>query len=161
MTGNAPGAATVRIFADPNCGGSPVVKATAAEFEAGIAIRVVENDVTVLSARSLAGDKVSDCSDPVTYVEDSLTPHTRITMGPASKTAKRRAILRFMDTTGNAPGTTFLCKVDKRRWRRCASPLRLRKLRPKRYVVQVKATDPAGNVEARTAKRRFMVVPRP
>jgi hypothetical protein len=161
VTGSAPGAATVRIYADPSCAGSPVVKATAAELGAGIPIRVVENDVTVLTARSVAGDKVSGCSDPVVYVEDSLAPKTRITMGPAAKTAKQKAIIRFMDTTGNAPGTTFLCRVDRRKWKRCASPLRLRKLRPRRYVVRVKAADPAGNVEAKGAKRSFRVVLRP
>ena len=35
------------------------------------------------------------CSSPPYYVEDSLTPQTRITMGPASKTRKRKAIFRF------------------------------------------------------------------
>lgn len=161
VTGSAPGASSVRIYADPRCQGSPVAKGSAGELAAGIPVRVVDNDVTVFSGKSVAGDKSSSCSDPVLYVEDSLTPHTRITMGPAAKTAKRRAIFRFMDTTGNAPGTTFLCKVDTRRWKRCTSPLRLRKLRPKRYTVRVKAIDPAGNAETRGAKRRFKVVAHP
>jgi hypothetical protein len=161
VTGSAPGASTVRIYADPRCGGSPIAKVTAAEFETGLSVRVVDNDLTVLSAVSVAGEKASDCSDPVAYVEDSLAPRTRITMGPASKTAKRKAIFRFMDTTGNAPGTAFLCRIDRRRWKRCSSPLRLRNLKPKRHIVQVKATDPAGNVETHGAKRSFKVITRP
>lgn len=160
VTGSAPGAATVKIYADPNCDGSVVAKGTAGEFAAGLPVRVVDNVVAVFSGVSVAGGKSSACSVPVIYVEDSLTPHTRITMGPASKTAKRRAIFRFIDTTGDAPGTTFLCKVDRRKWTRCASPLRLRGLRPKRHTVRVKAIDPAGNAEPRGAKRRFKVVPR-
>lgn len=160
LTGTAPGAATVRIYAGPSCGGSPVAKGSAAEFSAGIPVRVVDNDVVVFSAVSVAGETASKCSDPVVYVEDSLTPRTRITMAPAAKTAKRKAVIRFTDTTGNAPGTTFLCKVDQRKWKKCASPLRLVKLRPKRYVVRVKAIDPAGNTETKGTKRGFKVIRR-
>jgi hypothetical protein len=161
VVGSAPGAQAVRVYADPRCGGPAVAKASPGELSAGLPIRVVDNDVTVFSAVSVAGGKDSACSDPVVYVEDSLAPLTRITMGPAAKTAKRKAIFRFMDTTGDAPGTTFLCRIDRRKWARCASPLRLRNLRPKRYVVQVKAIDPAGNVESKGAKRGFKVIPRP
>ncbi|MBK5219633.1 MAG: hypothetical protein JJE35_07595 [Thermoleophilia bacterium] len=161
VTGTAPGAATVRIYASASCDGSPVAKGSAAEFAAGIPVRVVDNAAVVLSAVSVAGETASKCSDPVVYVEDSLTPRTRITMGPAAKTAKRKAVLRFTDTTGNAPGTTFLCKVDHGKWKQCSSPLRLKKLKPKRYVVRVKASDPAGNVEIKGAKRGFKVIRRP
>jgi hypothetical protein len=161
VTGTAPGATTVRIYAGPSCDGSPVAKGSEAEFAAGIPVRVVDNAAVAFSAVSVAGEAASKCSDPVVYVEDSLTPLTRITMGPAAKTAKRKAILRFTDTTGDAPGTTFLCQVDKRKWKQCTSPLRLAKLKPKRYVVRVKAIDPAGNVEAKGAKRGFKVIRRP
>lgn len=162
VTGTAPGAATVRVYSTPDCSGSPVAKGSAGEFAAGLPVQVADNTVVVLAAVAVsAGGKASKCSDPVTYVEDSLTPHTRITMGPAAKTAKRRAIFRFTDTTGNAPGTAFLCRVDKRKWKQCTSPLRLRGLRPRRYRIQVKATDPAGNAEQRGAKRSFRVVTRP
>ncbi|HVQ59992.1 MAG TPA: hypothetical protein VMS60_13900 [Solirubrobacterales bacterium] len=160
VTGTAPGASTVRVYADPKCGGYPVATASLAGFLAGLEVRVLDNDVTVFSATASNG-KVSPCSEPVVYIEDSLAPRTRITMGPAAKTAKRKAIFRFMDTTGNAPGTRFLCRIDGRKWKQCASPLRLRNLKPKRYTVQVKAADPAGNVETKGAKRSFKVVPRP
>lgn len=157
VTGTAPGASTVRIYADPQCGGNPVAKVSLAEFLAGVEIRVVDNDVSVFSATSSNG-LISACSDPVVYVEDSLTPQTQITMGPASKTAKRKAIFRFMDATGNLPGTTFQCRIDGRSWKQCSSPLRLRNLKPKRHTVEVKATDAAGNAETKGAKRRFKVI---
>jgi hypothetical protein len=80
-------------------------------------------------------------------------------MAPAAKTRHRNAVFRFVDTTGNPPGTTFLCKVDKRKWRPCSSPLRLRGLRRAKHTVEVKAVDPAGNAEAKPAQRRFKVVP--
>jgi len=160
VTGSAPGAATVRIYASPSCDGPVVAKGSADELGAGLQVRVADNVTVVFTAVSIAGATVSKCSDPVYYVEDSLTPHTRITMGPAAKTAKRKAVIRFTDTTGSSPGTTFLCKVDRKKWKRCSSPLRLTKLRPRRYTVRVKAVDPAGNVETKGAKRGFRVIGR-
>ena len=119
-----------------------------------------DNIATAFSAISVgAGGGQSRCSMPVYYVEDSTSPHTRITMGPASKTRKHSAVLRFTDTTEDAPGTTFLCKIDHAKWKHCSSPLRLKRLRVRRYVVRVKATDFAGNAETRAATRRFKVVP--
>lgn len=161
LTGNAPGADTVRIYADPECKGQVVAKGTAAQFSSGLKVTVVDNDVTVFSGVSVANGKTSPCSAPILYVEDSLSPRTRITMGPAAKTRKRTAVFRFTDSTGSAPGTSFFCKVDKRKWKRCISPLRVKGLSMKRHTVRVKAIDPAGNAEQRGAKRKFKVVPRP
>jgi hypothetical protein len=161
VTGSAPAAASVRIFTTSDCSGAPVVKGSAAQFASGLEVEVVNDASVAFYGVSVgAGGGQSRCSEPVYYVEDSTIPHTRITMGPASKTRKRSAIFRFMDTTGNTPGTIFLCKVDRSRWKQCSSPLHLRRLRPKSHVMQVKAIDPAGNTELKGAKRRFKVVPR-
>lgn len=160
VTGSAPAAAVVKIFSTADCQGPLAAKGSADDFAAGLPVRVMDNATVVLSALSSAGDKVSKCSDPVVYVEDSLAPRTRITMGPAAKTAKRKAVIRFTDTTGTSPGTVFLCKVDKKKWSQCSSPLKLKKLKPKRHVIRVKAADPAGNVEIKGAKRAFKVIRR-
>lgn len=158
--GSAPGAASVKIFTNPSCEGSPVAKGSAEQFASGLEVQVVDNVTVAFSAVSIGpGGGQSHCSAPVYYVEDSTIPHTRITMGPASKTRRHAAVFRFTDTTEDAPGTTFLCKVDRARWKRCSSPLRLRRLHVRRYVVRVKATDVAGNAETRAATRRFKVIP--
>jgi hypothetical protein len=158
--GSAPGAASVKIFPNRDCDGSPIVKGSAALFASGLEVQVVDNVTVAFSAISVgSGGGQSRCSTPIYYVEDSTIPHTRITMGPASKTRKRSAVFRFTDTTENALGTTFLCKVDRAKWKQCSSPLRLRRLHVKRYVLKVKATDLAGNVETRAATRRFKVIP--
>jgi hypothetical protein len=159
VAGTAPGAATVKIFAGRQCAGAVVAKGTAAQLAAGFPVQVADNSLSAFTAVAMSGGGQSGCSEPVFYVEDSTAPHTRITMGPASKTRKRAAVFRFTDTTGDAPGTAFFCKVDKHRWKPCGSPLRLRHLRPRRYSVAVKAIDPAGNVELKPAKRRFKVIP--
>jgi hypothetical protein len=162
VTGSAPNAASVKIFTNSRCDGAPVAKGSAAQFDSGLEVQVVDNVAIAFYGISVAlGGAQSRCSAPVFYIEDSLTPHTRITMGPASKTRKRTAVFRFTDTTGDARGTTFFCKVDRGKWKRCSSPLRLRRLGLKRHTVRVRATDAAGNAESRGAKRRFKVVPRP
>jgi len=160
IVGSAPGAGRVRIYADPQCGGNPVAQGSAAELAAGIPVRVVDNAAIVFSAIAVAGDMASGCSDAVIYVEDSLTPRTRITMAPGAKTAKRKAVIRFTDTTGSSPGTVFRCKIDKKKWKPCKSPLKLKKLKTRRYTIRVKASDPAGNVEVKGAKRSFKVIRR-
>jgi hypothetical protein len=161
VTGSAPGAATVKIFAQPDCGGPVVVKGSAAQFQDGLKVQVPDNVVVAFSGISVGAGGQSRCSSPVYYTEYSTAPHTRITMGPASKTAKRKVVFRFTDTTGDAPGTAFFCKVDKAKWKQCSSPLKLRRLRLRKHKIAVKAIDPAGNVELKAAKRKFRVIRHP
>ncbi len=159
VAGDAPGAGTVRVFADSNCGGAPVAGGSAAAFGAGLEVQVTDNATTVFTAVSAADGKQSACSAPVTYVEDSIAPRTRITMGPGVKTRRHEAIFRFADTTEDPLGTSYFCKVDQQKWAQCGSPFKLRHLRPHSYVLRVKAIDSAGNAEANGTKRRFTVIP--
>jgi hypothetical protein len=160
VAGSAPGAALVKIFTNPSCDGNPVAGGSVAQLAGGIPVRVADNVVVAFYGVSVGpGGARSRCSAPTYYVEDSIAPHTRITMGPAAKTRRRTAIFRFTDVNGEMPGTDFFCKVDRRKWRHCRSPLRLGGLRLRGYTVRVKAIDPAGNVERQPAKRRFKVVP--
>jgi hypothetical protein len=80
-------------------------------------------------------------------------------MGPGVKTRHRKAIFRFADTAEDPPGTNFYCKVNHGKWKACSSPFKLRHLHLKGYVLQVRATDSAGNAETKGAKRRFKVIP--
>ncbi|MDQ3726428.1 MAG: hypothetical protein M3335_11155 [Actinomycetota bacterium] len=86
-----------------------------------------------------------------------VTPQTRITFAPASKTRARRPVFRFTDSTGQE-GSTFKCKVDKGRWSGCNSPVKLKKLKLGRHVFQVKAVNAVGTPEPRPVKRAFKVV---
>ncbi|HKI65794.1 MAG TPA: hypothetical protein VJ989_00825, partial [Solirubrobacterales bacterium] len=86
-----------------------------------------------------------------------VVPTTRITFGPAFKTRKRRPVFRFADSTGQ-PGTHFICRVDRRRWRGCASPVRLKGLRRGRHIFRVKAVNAVGVWEARPQRRIFKLV---
>jgi Tol biopolymer transport system component len=88
-----------------------------------------------------------------------VTPHTRITFAPASKTRTRNPVFRFTDSTGQ-PGTSFRCKVDRKHWKHCGSPLRLKQLSRGRHVLKVMAVNALGVAEPTPSTRRFKVVPR-
>jgi hypothetical protein len=159
VTGTAPGAASVRVFANNlKCSGAPVAKGSAGEFASGIELQVPDNSVTTFTAVAVSTGGQSPCSSPVSYVEDSTAPRTRITMGPGVKTRRRSAVFRFTNTGDDPPGTNFFCRVNRGKWKQCHSPFRLRHLRFKRHLVQVKAIDSAGNAETAGAKRRFKVI---
>ncbi len=160
VTGSAPGAAKVEIYAEAGCKGAPLAKGSAAEFSAGLRVQVIDNvTITFYGVSVDGGGDRSPCSrDPAIYVEDSNRPVTRITMGPGVKTRKRTAVFRFLDSAGETPGTSFRCKLDRRKWRPCSAPFRAKRLGRRMHTFQVKAEDLAGNREQRPAKRRFKVI---
>lgn len=92
-------------------------------------------------------------------VQTYVTPHTRITFAPAAKTRSRSPVFRFTDSTGQA-GTSFECKLDRKPWRSCSSPLRLKRLSRGKHTLRIEAKNGAGEVEPAPAKRKFKVVPR-
>jgi hypothetical protein len=103
------------------------------------------------------GTKKSPAIRPGTLQPAYVTPHTRITFAPASKSRDRRPVFRFTDSTGQT-GTRFHCKVDRHGWKACRSPLRLKRLDRGRHVLAIKAVNAVGTAEPRTAKRSFKVV---
>jgi len=161
----------------------------AALLAPGLQVTVLSSSLTTFRATVEAEGFVSDCSAPLAYQhlldepeggsgEESggggvtvvkgtpigpvgfeyLVPRTRITFAPASKTRSRSPVFRFTDSTGQS-GTTFQCKVDRKPWRRCSSPLRLKRLGRGKHVLQIKAINAAGDVEPQPVKRAFKVVP--
>jgi hypothetical protein len=158
VAGSAPGASAVSLYASANCSGPAVVKGTPAQLSSGLEVSVAKNAATTFSAVAI-GAQHSGCSDPVTYTEDSTAPRTRITMGPGVKTRKRKAVFRFTDITEDPPGTIFKCKVDKAKWKPCASPFDIKHLKLGHHLISIRATDTAGNLERKPVKRRFTVVP--
>ncbi|HEX6229814.1 MAG TPA: hypothetical protein VFZ41_10190 [Solirubrobacterales bacterium] len=83
-------------------------------------------------------------------------PQTRIVRKPRKVTRDRTPTFAFR---ANRRRATFLCKIDRRRFRRCRSPLTLRRLRFGRHVFRVKARA-AGRVDRTPASYRFRVVKR-
>lgn len=100
------------------------------------------------------GDPSPDPPPAEPPAADTAAPKTRITGRPHRKTRKRTARFRFRSSER---GSTFTCRLDRGRWRRCRSPKRYRHLKPGRHIFRVRATDRAGNTDRTPARRRWRV----
>ena len=81
-------------------------------------------------------------------------PQTRIRRRPGRVTSDRTPTFRFSSSRRRS---SFLCKLDRKPFRRCRSPLTTRRLRPGRHVFRVKARAPDGAVDRSPAIWRFRV----
>lgn len=86
---------------------------------------------------------------------DTTPPRTRIVSGPARVGYERKAKFRF---TSNEAQSTFQCKLDKKRWKKCRSPYKLR-VAPGKHMLKVRAIDRFGNVDATPARFGWRVKP--
>ncbi len=83
---------------------------------------------------------------------DTVPPRTKV----RKRFLKRKGIWLFRFRS-NEPGSTFRCRLDKRRFRRCRSVVRLRHLRRGRHTLRVFAVDAAGNRDRSPAVVHFRV----
>jgi hypothetical protein len=97
---------------------------------------------------------------PTPTVTPSPTPAPDVTAPATSlrraqiNQRKRKATFRF---AAGEPGSTFSCKLDRKKFRPCTSPKTYRKLKPGKHVFRVKARDRAGNLAVRPAVKRFKI----
>lgn len=121
-----------------------------------------------LQAQSIASFQLTPTiADPMLTPTPNPTPST--TPAPAARDirapatslrkarinqAKRRATFTF---ASGERGSTFSCKLDKRRFRPCTSPKSYKKLKPGKHVFRVRARDRAGNLDATPAVKRFKI----
>lgn len=190
ILGEATGSAVKIYTSEDCAGEPVATGTAAALLDPGLQVTVLANSLTTFRATAEAEGFVSDCSEPISYQHlpdaegpgegggggeqppavggqvvvlppgpDYLLPHTRITFAPASKTRSRSPVFRFTDSTGQS-GTTFQCKIDRKAWRGCRSPLRLKRLSQGKHVLEVKGVNGAGEAEPKPVKRSFKVVPR-
>jgi lysophospholipase L1-like esterase len=85
---------------------------------------------------------------------DLTAPETTITRAPKRRTRSHKATFRF---PSDESGSTFECKLDRRRFRSCRSPKTYRHLESGRHVFEVRATDSAGNTDSTPARWRWKV----
>lgn len=161
ITGKAPDAVRVEVFGSAGCSGPVVAEGSAAQLSSGLPVQVPDNTTRTFFGISIdgGGDRSPCSEEPVVYVEDSTAPRTRITSGPGVKTHKSTVLFRFADVDQDL-SAHFLCKLDRRQWSDCSSPLRLKRLGHRRHLFRVKAVDAAGNREQAGTKRSFRVVGR-
>ncbi len=91
----------------------------------------------------------------VRFAIDTVRPEVAITKAPATYTSDRVARYRFTASDPEAEPLELKCKLDRRPYTPCVSPLHTPRLRRGEHRFKVVATDGAGN--ARSARDRFTV----
>lgn len=86
---------------------------------------------------------------------DTAPPRTRIVSGPARVGYKRLAKFRF---ASNEAQSTFKCKLDKKPWKKCRSPYKV-KVAPGKHLLKVRAIDRFGNADPTPARFSWRVKP--
>jgi hypothetical protein len=92
---------------------------------------------------------------PPSAPADTDPPETRILKAPKGKIRTHRVKFRF---SSDEPGSSFRCKLDRRKFSRCSSPKSYRKLKAGKHVFRVFAIDSAGNRDPSPAKRTFRIL---
>jgi hypothetical protein len=86
---------------------------------------------------------------------DSTPPRTRIVSGPARSGFERLAKFRFISSEAQS---SFRCKLDGKRWRKCRSPYRLT-VKPGKHLFKVRAIDRFGNADRTPVRFGWRVKP--
>ncbi|MBI3072170.1 MAG: DUF11 domain-containing protein [Deltaproteobacteria bacterium] len=95
-------------------------------------------------AKDAAGN-VDASPAPYTWAIDTVVPDTNLTSTPPSQSASGNASFGFSSLDVTA---TFECKLDTGAWGVCTSPTSYSSLADGVHAFQVRAKDPAGNVDA-------------
>ncbi len=59
--------------------------------------------------------------------------------------------------TSTEPGSSFQCKLDKRKFKPCSSPKKYKRLSAGKHKFKVRAVDASGNIDASPAKKKFKI----
>ena len=159
LFGSAPAGSTVRVYPTADCGGAPVATVTAAELSAGIVLAVGDDSSTSFRATaSQPTESTSQCSAPLTYVEDSTAPQTTIDSGPAALTNATGATFAFSATDPGGSGiASFQCSLDGAPFTACTSPAPYDSLADGSHTFEVRATDLAANTDPSPASLTWRV----
>ncbi len=95
---------------------------------------------------------VGGCREGAT--PDLTPPDTTITAGPSGATEDNTPTFEF---TSTEVGSTFECKIDTGDWVACSTPHTTAALAAGQHTFEVRAIDPAGNVDPSPASRTFTV----
>jgi hypothetical protein len=86
---------------------------------------------------------------------DNDPPQTKIKQGPKGKVDETTVKFKFKS---DEPNSTFECKIDRKKFKPCKSPKKVKRLDEEKHKFLVRATDAAGNTDPSPAKRKFEVV---
>ena len=99
--------------------------------------------------------------DPTCETDTSLcSPEPRDTRAPQTRVTKKvrlgKRSVKFVFRSSEK-GSKFKCSLDGRKFSRCKSPKKLKRLKKGKHTFRVRATDRAGNVDKTPAKRTFRI----
>jgi CSLREA domain-containing protein len=161
---------TVRLSTDPGCTTATQTGAPTADEDfaaSGIVVNPVPHNATTTfygSVSTAYGNSLCSSgpfpgtisytqADPVLLAPDLLAPST--TLGSVKiNRSTRKAKFTF---SSNEPGSTFLCKIDKKAFASCSSPKKYKKLKRGKHKFQVQAKDAAGNLDGSPAVKKFRI----
>lgn len=134
--------------------GSPMIDAGDPAAPAGDAVDIDGDPRALDGDEECPEERVRDIgADEFGALLDCEPPETRIK--GKKKTTMERAKFKLRS---DEPDSTFRCKLDKGRFRRCKPRYRTKPLDPGKHKLKAKATDPAGNEDPSAAVKRFEVI---
>ncbi len=154
VVGSASAGSTVRIYTSPDCSGSALATAPAAELATGMTVSVADNSSTSFRATAATGAGASSCSAPLAYVEDSSPPTTQVDSGPPGLTSSTEATFAFSGADPGGSGISLQCRLDsvsEAAWTICASSQKYTALAEGVHKFDARAIDKAGNTDATPA----------
>lgn len=111
--------------------------------------------------RALDGDRDGVARRDIGADErDPFPPQTKLSGKPRKRVKARRGKVRVtFKFRATEPGATFECKLDRKKFRPCSSPHRVR-VKSGKHTFLVRAIDRAGNVDTSPARHKFRVIRR-
>ena len=104
----------------------------------------------------IEGPNGGACPDGTPSPPDTDPPQTTLKL----KRNGPRATKATLKIRSDEPGSTFECRFDKRKWKRCDAKRKLKRLDTGKHRFRARATDLAGNVDPSAAKKKFKVKPK-
>ena len=157
IKGTAEAGSTVRLYTNATCTSTVAASGTASAFTSpGLTVTVPADATTTFWATATdAAGNTSACSvSSLAYREDSTSPNTTIDSGPNGVTNDSTPTFAF--SSSESP-STFECRVDGAPWATCSSPHTTANLSEGVHTFEVRAIDPAGNVDQTPASRTITV----
>lgn len=112
--------------------------------------RLFDSAVFVDNLTTLGQSTCAAGAEPV----DSVDPQTTFLKKLPNMPRGKKPSARFESSKADS---TYECKLDRKDWKPCTSPEKLKKLKPRKHKFQVRAIDTAGNVDPTPAKDKFKV----
>jgi len=152
VTGRADAGLTVQLF-----DGEQTVGTTTAGADGDWQVEAANlaDGLHVFTAKATnVGGFTSGPSQPSSVTVDTRAPETSVDSGPGELTTTTEATIEF---SSDEAGARFECRIDGAAFSACSSPDHLTGLTDGTHVLEVRAIDRAGNVDASPAGRSWTV----